>query len=141
MNEENTLTVPARPEELDQVLEFLEQQLKTFSNSRKLQMQIAIAAEEIFVNIVHYAYPDRQDGWVTVACRMESDPPAAVIQFSDGGTPYNPLQQKDPDITLSAEERSIGGLGIFMVKKTMDQVCYKFQDGKNILTIRKLLSC
>lgn len=140
MNDEKKLTVPAKPEELDRVLEFLEQQLETFSGTRKSQMQIAIAAEEIFVNIVHYAYPDRQDGWVAITCRMESNPPAAVIRFSDEGIPYNPLHQEDPDISLSAEERSIGGLGIFMVRKTMDEICYEFQDGKNILTMKKRLS-
>ena len=140
MGEEKKLTVPAKLEELDRVLEFVQQELEAFRCSQKSQTQIAIAEEEIFVNIVHYAYPSRPNGMVTVTCRMEENPPSAVIQFTDNGIPYNPLEQKEPDVSLSAEKRSIGGLGIFMVKKTMDQIRYEFRDGKNILTMKKKLS-
>ncbi len=72
---------------------------------------------------------------------METDPedPSVTIVFSDKGVPYNPLKREDPDVGMSADERDIGGLGIFLVKKTMDNVEYSFRDGRNILTIRKKL--
>ena len=86
----------------------------------------------------HYAYrPDV--GPATVRVEVEKDPPAVSITFIDHGIPYDPLAKEDPDITLSAEERSIGGLGIFMVKKSMDDIDYEYKDGQNILHIRKLI--
>lgn len=66
-------------------------------------------------------------------------PAVAQIEMMDQGVPYDPLQRQDPDITLSAEERGIGGLGIFMVKQTMDEVTYRYEDNSNILTIRKTI--
>ena len=95
--------------------------------------------EEIFVNIAHYAYPPDQPGWVLIRCRVEQDPLRIQVQFVDGGVPFNPLAKKDADITLSAEERNIGGLGILMVKRSMDAVDYAYSGGKNILTITKHL--
>ena len=106
--------------------------------STKIQTQIDIAVEELFVNIAHYAYkPDT--GPATVRVEVEKEPPAICITFIDHGVPYDPLAREDPDITLSAEERRIGGLGIFMVKKSMDSIEYEYKDGQNILHIRKLI--
>ena len=102
----------------------------------KIQMQIDIAVEEIFVNIANYAYAP-EIGTATVRVEVMGDPPSVDITFIDKGIPYDPLAKADPDVTLSAEERQIGGLGIFMVKKSMDDVKYAYLDGHNILTIKK----
>ena len=133
-----TLTVPARTDQLEVVQEFIQQELENQECPMKVQMQIAIAVEEIFVNIAHYAYKP-VEGDATIRCEVGGDPLEVTIQFLDHGKPYNPLAKEDPDITLSAEERQIGGLGMFMVKKSMDSLDYEYQDGKNILTIKKSL--
>ena len=100
----------------------------------KIQMQIDVAVEEIFVNIANYAYsPDT--GPATV--RLDIRDGIAVITFIDSGVPYDPLAKPDPDVTLSAEDRPIGGLGIFLVKKSMDSVSYNYESGKNVLRLKK----
>jgi anti-sigma regulatory factor (Ser/Thr protein kinase) len=127
------LLIDAKTENLDAVLDFITGELETAECSVKLQNQIAIAVEEIFVNIAGYAYHPEVGGAVirvTVGDEI-------VIEFEDKGKPYNPLEKDDPDITLSAEEREIGGLGVFMVKKIMDSAEYRRKENKNILTIRK----
>ena len=100
----------------------------------KEQMKISVAVEEIFVNIAHYAYGDSV-GNAEIDIDVDNDKKSIVVLFKDCGTPYNPLEHEDPDISLSAEEREIGGLGIYIVKKSMDEVSYQYKDGKNILTI------
>jgi anti-sigma regulatory factor (Ser/Thr protein kinase) len=99
-------------------------------------MQIDVAVDELFGNIARYAYPEGA-GRATV--RIEPDPERqeVSITFLDRGIPYDPLQKEDPDVTLSAEERKIGGLGIYIVKKSMDAVSYRYEDGQNILCILK----
>lgn len=129
-----SITIAAKIENLDTVLDFINEQLEQNDCSVKAQMQIAVAIEEIFVNIAHYAYPDSVGD---AEMEMEIDDGTAVFRFSDGGIPYDPLAKTDPDITLEAEERNIGGLGIFMVKKMMDSIDYEYADGKNILTLKK----
>ena len=132
----NELTLEAKKENLDEVLAFVDGCLETLDCSPKAQMQIDIAVEEIFVNIASYAYaPDV--GQATI--RVEPEAGAVAITFEDSGVPYDPLAKADPDVTLSAEERQIGGLGIFMVKKSMDSMEYEYRNGRNILTIRKNL--
>ena len=133
-----SITLPAVIENMDDVLDFINQELEEHGCPMKTVMQIDIAAEEIFVNIAHYAYPSGE-GTACISCEVTGEKPCAVIRFTDQGLPYNPLARPDPDITLSAEERSIGGLGIYMVKKSMDSVEYEFTDGCNVLTIRKYL--
>ena len=130
------LKVEAQLENLSQVIQFVDRILESADCPMKAQMQIDLAVEEIFVNIAHYAYaPGKGD----VSLRMEitGDPAAAVLVFTDSGVPYNPLVKDDPDISLSAAQREIGGLGIFMVKKMVDEMSYEFKDGCNVLTIRK----
>ncbi len=100
--------------------------------------QLAIAVEELYVNIAHYAYGD-EEGKATIKIGFDGEPMQVTIRFIDEGVPYNPLEKQDPDTSLSAEERDIGGLGIFMVKKSMDSMEYEYQDGKNILTIQKVI--
>ncbi|MBQ4148518.1 MAG: ATP-binding protein [Clostridium sp.] len=130
------LTIEAEIENLDKVIGFVDEQLEALECPMKAQMQIDVAVEEIFVNIAHYAYtPGKGDATV----RVETDKKnrSISVTFTDRGIPYNPLEKADPDTTLSAEERQIGGLGIFMVKKSMDAMEYRREDGMNILTIRK----
>ncbi len=129
-------TVAATIENIETVTDFVNEQLEAAGCSVKAQMQIDIAIDEIFSNIVHYAYGEK-GGDVTVRIELPGNPKEAVLTFVDSGIPYNPLEQSDPDISLSAEERKIGGLGIFMVKKTMDDMTYEYKDGKNILKITK----
>ena len=130
------LTLPATIENIETVIDFVNGQLEEIKCPLKAQMQIVIAIDELFGNIAHYAY-NPETGPATVRVEVTEDPIAVVITFIDRGVPYDPLKKEDPDITLSAEERAIGGLGIFMVKKTMDEISYEYKDGKNILHIKK----
>ncbi|MBR4510626.1 MAG: ATP-binding protein [Ruminococcus sp.] len=130
------LEIEALTENLPQVLAFVDEQLEAADCPMKIQIQIDIAVEEIFVNIAHYAYAP-ETGKAMVRIETLADPPSVDITFIDNGVPYDPLAKADPDITLSAEERQIGGLGIFMVKKSMDDVKYEYLDGHNILTLKK----
>jgi len=100
--------------------------------------QLELVVEELFVNIAHYAYAPGQ-GEATLRCGVMGAPPELVMQFIDSGRPYNPLDKADPDVDASLAEREIGGLGIYIVKNTMDAVEYEYRDGRNILTIRKKL--
>lgn len=130
------LTVVATVENIETVTDFVNEQLEAFDCPMKAQMQIDIAIDEIFGNIAHYAYnPDI--GEATVNVEVTENPLAVIITFIDNGVPYNPLLQSDPDITQSAEERQIGGLGIYMVKKSMDEITYEYKDGHNILSVKK----
>ena len=130
------LTVAATVENIETVTDFVNQQLEAMDCPMKAQMQIDIAIDELFGNIAHYAY-NPEIGQATVRVEVVEDPIAVVITFIDNGTPYDPLAKADPDTTLSAEERDIGGLGIYMVKKSMDDITYEYKDGQNILTIKK----
>lgn len=132
------LVIEADTKNLPQVQEFVERQLEKASCSLKARMHIGVAVEEVFVNIAHYAYTP-EVGSATVRVEVTKSPVAVAITFIDHGVPYDPLAKQDPDITLSANERSIGGLGIFLTKKTMDNVVYEYKDGQNILTLKKNL--
>lgn len=132
----NELTLEAKVENLDQVLSFVDGQLEQLNCPLKIQMQIDVAVEELYVNIASYAY-DSPGGSATIRVEVLQDPQAVSITFIDHGIPYDPLKKPDPDVTLSAEERQIGGLGIYMVKKSMDGVYYEYKDGQNILRIQK----
>ncbi len=130
------LTVAATVENIETVTDFVNEQLEAVDCPIKAQMQIDIAIDELFGNIAHYAY-NPETGNATVRVEVSEDPLFVVITFIDNGVPYDPLTQAEPDTSLSAEERQVGGLGIFMVKKTMDEVTYEYKDGMNILKIRK----
>ncbi len=130
------IKVKADTTELDNVLSFADTILEELGCSVKAQMQIDIAIEEVFVNIAHYAYPEAE-GEAVIYVEPGEGSSSVTITFEDEGIPYDPLKNEDPDITLSADDRPIGGLGIFMVKKSMDEVSYEYKDGKNRLTIKK----
>lgn len=128
---------PAEPEQLEPVQRFVEEQIERYDCSARVRFQLDVAVEEIFINIAKYAYRPGQAGQAAVRCCVGGDPLQVTIQFQDQGMPFNPLAKEDADITLTAQERQIGGLGILMVKKSMDAVRYSYEDGKNILTIQK----
>ena len=130
------LTVEAKTTNIEAVTDFVNEQLEALDCPMKAQMQIDIAIDELFGNIAHYAY-NPEIGKATVRVEVIEDPLAVTITFIDNGVPYDPLAKADPDTTLSAEEREIGGLGIYMVKKSMDYITYEYKDGQNILTIKK----
>lgn len=130
------LTIPATVENIEKVTEFVNSQLEEINCPIKAKMQIDIAIDELFGNIAHYAYKP-ETGTATVRVEVTEAPISVIVTFIDHGIPYDPLKKDDPDVTLSAEERAIGGLGIFMVKKTMDEITYEYKDGQNILSIRK----
>ncbi len=132
------LKIDALVENLDDVLLFIDTELEGMDCPMKAQMQIDVAVEELFVNVASYAYAPGT-GDVTITIEGLSDPKRVSITLIDEGMEYDPLKKEDPDITLSAEERQIGGLGIYMVKKSMDEMRYQRKDGKNILEIVKNL--
>ena len=132
----NELTIDAIVENIVQVTSFVEEKLEALGCPIKAQMQISVAIDELFGNIAHYAY-NPEVGPATVRVEVIRSPLAVVITFIDNGVQYDPLAKEDPDTALSAEEREIGGLGIYMVKKSMDEITYEYREGQNILRIRK----
>ncbi len=127
-------TFLAKDDTLNDALAFVEEQLESFDCPMKAVMQITVCVEEMYVNVAHYAY-DGTEGVVTLSVGCENG--VVTIELTDSGIPFDPLAKADPDITLSAEERNIGGLGIYMVKKSMDEVRYERRDNKNIFTMKK----
>ena len=128
------MIIKAESDNLSDVISFIEDILERSPCPIKAKMQIDLAVEEIFVNVASYAYvPNTGDVEVTVRTGHDF----VSITFTDCGIPYDPLSKEDPDITLSAEERTVGGLGIFLTKKLMDDVSYEYTDGKNRLTLIK----
>ena len=133
------LVVAASVENLPQVIDFVDEQLDDVSCPIKPKAQLDVAVEEIFINIANYAYaPGTGDALI----RLEiSDAPVVVtVTFIDRGIPFDPTAKEDPDVSLPAEQRAIGGLGIFMVKKSMDSMKYEYKDGQNILILKKRIS-
>ncbi|MBR3570776.1 MAG: ATP-binding protein [Oscillibacter sp.] len=130
------LKIAADVENMGRVIAFVDGQLDAHGCSPKARAQLEVAVDELFANVARYAYGARAGEAVVEA---EFPDGFAEITFRDWGTPYNPLERPDPDVTLSAEERKIGGLGVYIVKKTMDAVSYRYEDGQNILTIRRKL--
>ena len=130
------LTIAATIENIETVTDFVNEQLEAYDCPMKAQMQIDIAIDELFGNIAHYAY-NPEVGSATVRVEVIEEPLSVVITFIDNGVPYDPLKKEDPNTTLSADEREIGGLGIFITKKTMDSLSYAYENGENILTMIK----
>ena len=131
------ITVSTAADQVNAVTHFVNGHLEKLGCSERVMIQVDVAVDEIFSNIAHYAY-SQGTGPVTVGVETEKNPPAVAVTFIDCGIPYDPLAREMPDTTrLPKEERPIGGLGLYLVKKTMDHVSYTCQDGHNILTIRK----
>lgn len=130
------LTVDATVESIPAITDFVDEQLEQLDCPMKAQAQIDIAIDELFSNIAHYAYHPGV-GPATVRVEVCEEPLSVVITFIDQGVPYDPLSKADPDVTLSADDREVGGLGIYIVKKNMNEITYEYKNGKNILKIRK----
>ena len=129
-------TFPAKIESLSAVLGFVEETLEGFDCPLKTQTAICVAIEEVFVNVAHYAYP-QSDGDMSLHIGFDEDSRNVTFRMTDKGVAFDPLTKPDPDITLSAEDREIGGLGIFIAKKTMDSLAYAYENGENVLTMTK----
>ena len=136
MDKESVLRVPAWLESMDVVLSFVSLLLDKHGCTPKTRTQLRMAVEELYVNVAHYAYPEK-DGWFEIRGSVEDG--VATFTLTDGGKPFDPLAKPDPDTLLSGEERGIGGLGIYMVKSMADEVKYEYTDGCNRLTLRKKL--
>ena len=132
------LKVKADRNNLLKVQAFIDEQLEAENCPMLTQIAIDVAVEELFVNIASYAYGGKE-GTATVQVTIHKEPLCAEITLIDSGVQYDPLAKADPDIILAAKERKKGGLGIYMVKNTMDDMKYAYQDGKNVLTLIKSL--
>lgn len=132
------ITVDATIDNVQTITDFVDERLEEMNCPVKAQMQLNIVIDELCSNVARYAYSDRT-GKVTVSVDTVDKPMKVWLTFTDEGVPYNPLAKEDPDITLSAEERKLGGLGIYMVKKMMDEFRYEYKDGKNIVTVCKVI--
>lgn len=130
------LTVEAIVEQIETVTEFVNAELEKLDCPMKARIQLDIAIDEIVSNIAYYAYGERT-GTVTVRIEALQKENGVQLMFLDSGVPYDPLTRQDPDISAEIEERKEGGLGIFLVRKTMDDMKYEYKDGQNCLTIRK----
>jgi sigma-B regulation protein RsbU (phosphoserine phosphatase) len=131
-----TQTFPAKVEALSDVLGFVDQTLEGYECPMKIQMAVCVAIEEVFVNVAHYAYGEGE-GDMALGIGFDEASRTITFRMTDKGVPFDPLKKPDPDITLSADEREIGGLGIFITKKTMDTVTYVYDNGENVLTMTK----
>ena len=131
-------TFPARTDALADVLGFVEEMLESFDCPMKTHIALTVAIEEVFVNVARYAYGDGE-GDVTLDIGYDEGSRSITFCMTDSGVPFDPLQKPDPDITLSAAERELGGLGIFIVRKTMDTVTYAYENGRNKLTMSKTM--
>ncbi|MBR5295172.1 MAG: SpoIIE family protein phosphatase [Clostridia bacterium] len=129
-------TFPAKTDALSDVLGFVEETLEKLECPLKIQTAICVAIEEVFVNVAHYAYPNGE-GDMALSIGFDQEKGEITFCMTDKGVPFDPLKKPDPDITLSAEEREIGGLGIFIAKKTMDSIIYAYENGENVLTMIK----
>lgn len=133
------LRMPAEVDSLPRIIDFVDAELDALNCLPATRVQINVAIDEIFANIAFYAYPDKK-GDAVIRLQINKSKPEIILTFIDSGIPFNPLKAKDPDIRLPAGNRKIGGLGIFMVKKTMDSVSYEYKDGQNRLTIKRKLN-
>lgn len=137
MNAEK-ITVPAELKQLAAVMTMINNRMSLLNCTQRTRMQIKVAVDEIFCNIARYAY-DGEEGTITVQVEEEDTPPGLTIAFVDRGIPFNPLTAREPNLTAPAKKRPVGGLGLYIVKKTMDKVSYEYKDGYNVLTIQKYI--
>ncbi|MBP5165571.1 MAG: ATP-binding protein [Lachnospiraceae bacterium] len=138
MNECKEIRLPATIDNISVVMSFVDEELVKRNCPESEKLKIDVAVDEIFANIASYAYAP-EEGEATVKVEFTDEPLQIIISFIDTGKPYNPLLKEDPDTTLSADERAIGGLGIFIVKQSMDSVEYSYEEGCNVLKIKKII--
>lgn len=131
-----TIVIDADINNMDCVTELIEEQLEQVQCPEDTIMDIETAAEEIFANVAHYAYKTGK-GTVTMTIEVLAQEKNVIVTFTDNGVPFNPLAKPDPDTAETLHNDQIGGLGIYIVKKTMDKVEYKYENKKNILVLEK----
>lgn len=132
------IIVPAQKEYLADVLGFINGEVDPFPHEASQLLRLELAVEEAFVNVANYAYPEKS-GEVIVGLSISEDPLTATVELTDSGTRFNPLEREDPDLSIGIEDKKPGGLGIFLIKENSDQVHYQYHEGRNILTIQKIL--
>ena len=130
------LILPAKLESIPKVTAWIDEVLDALDCPMKIRVQIDVAIDEIFSNIAYYAYPEK-NGTAEVQIDFDAQERMFSMTFIDSGTPFNPLKRADPNTALGPRERAIGGLGIFLVKKTMHDVIYGHENGHNVLTLKK----
>lgn len=130
------MTVEAKTGELDGVVAFVTGCLEDTDCPIQTMLKLECVIEEIFVNICYYAYPP-DTGPVVITVEYSGDEGYLTVEFSDRGKPYDPLAKEDPDVTMTAKDEKLGGLGIYLTKKLMDEVTYRYENGANILTMKK----
>ena len=123
--------------QLPNVIDFVESELQKFGFSYKIINQFNLAVEELFVNIANYAYVDKKDGKCKIKISYNMEKQKVILSLEDNGIKFNPIEKEDPNTELSVEDRAIGGLGILLVKKNMDNIEYKYENNKNILILSK----
>ena len=133
--EEQKLTLPNNVETIPQLASFVEEVGERFGADFSVTMSINLALEEAVVNVMNYAYPKGTTGEIDITASFSDG--FLIFTISDGGKPFDPTQVSDPDTSLSAEERPIGGLGIHLVRQIMDEVSYTYENNRNILTLKK----
>ena len=132
----NELKIEAKKENFEKVLAFVDEALEKAGVPYEVQLSVEMAIEEIYLNIVYYAYAQK-DGDAIILTDINEKDKILTLTFIDEGPEYNPLLKEDPDTTMDIMDRPIGGLGILMVKKMMDDVVYCRENGENRLTIKK----
>ena len=137
----NELTIEAKTENLHELFDFVVKQLEDFGCDKKTIRQCKLCAEEIFLNVSSYAYrPDTGPVMIRLRTEPAQKGDELVMSFTDNGKPFDPLQNEMPDVDAVLDDRPVGGLGIFLVISTMDDISYEYSDGKNILTVKKTVS-
>lgn len=131
------ITVPSKADRLYEVQDFVNSCLSGSGASPKVLMQLQLVVEEIFINIANYAYSPPDSGNVDISCTVEEDVMKVTLKFVDSGPEFDPLKRPDPDLDKDLEDRPIGGLGIFLVKNSVDGLVYRRDGDKNILTVEK----
>lgn len=131
------MEISALSENTYKVIDFIDNELSEYGCDIKTTMQIELAVEEVFVNIANYAYAPKT-GNAEIAVEVSENPKKIIIEFRDSGKQYNPLETQEADVTLPPEKRKIGGLGIFLIKKNIDNIYYQYKNSQNILTLEKL---
>lgn len=131
-----SLTLPAKMENLERLIDFVLSEAEQLGFDQKLQNKLRLAAEEVLVNVISYAYPE-QDGEVTISTDRVSGPDGLRVEISDAGVPFDPLDKPAPDLNVPVEKRQIGGLGIFLLREIANDVFYRRANGRNVLTFVK----
>jgi len=136
---EKSIELDATLENWKSVKNFLKEILVEKNCSRDDERTLQMAIEEIYCNIVNYAYAPHV-GKVKIVGHFENDECVIILQFIDEGKPFNPLEKDEPDFTIAPEDREVGGFGIFIVREMVDNMSYEYKDRKNILTLKKNLA-